>query len=324
MLSAKTAYKRMYDKVKIWMDKAIVGEQFTTIADLLDEANTNINHQTGEVKIYGSLGGLKLSIFPNGIYIVGSLPKYMYGSNIYPLDRETTKRAFERLEDSLHTSLNEAKVTGFEFGANFVMRHGVESYLDRLGDMPRMLLYRFNRETLYYHNRGKKHPKTFCFYDKIAEAKKEQGTIPKGLQDANLLRCEIRLDGKLSKQMNVPEVTPQTLSDKSFYRKVMQKLTDAYFSISKINQLKLNFMSKINTVSDAFNVFVALLISKVGESEIRRYLNELKDNSVFKDRNNYSRLKKKIQEVATKANITDTDELIKELDDEFRNVGAYV
>lgn len=314
----------MYDKVKLWIDKAMVGEQFPTIAKYLDEANTQISHQTGEIKTFGSLGGLKISIFLNGLYIVGSLPKYMYGSNIYPLDRETTRKAIEKIEDSLHISLDEAKITGFEFGANFVMRCRIESYLDRLGDMPRLTRYRFNPETLYYKNRGKKHPKTFCYYDKIADARKKQDEIPKGMQDANLLRCEIRLDGRLTHQMNVPEVKASTLSEKEFYRKVMQKFQDAYFSISKKNKLKTNAMSEIKTVLDAFNVFVARLISQTGESEIGGFLDELKDNSVFKDRNNYSRLKKKIQEVATKANITVSDELIKELDDEFRNVGAYV
>jgi hypothetical protein len=38
----------------------------------------------------------------------------------------------------------------------------------------------------------------------------------------------------------------------------------------------------------------------------------------------YTRLKKKIEKVLNKANFTMSDELIKELDDDFRNIGAYV
>ena len=53
-------------------------------------------------------------------------------------------------------------------------------------------------------------------------------------------------------------------------------------------------------------------------------LDELKEAGVFSDRKNYSRLKRKIQEVATKANITVSDELIRELDDEVKNCGAYI
>lgn len=83
-------------------------------------------------------------------------------------------------------------------------------------------------------------------------------------------------------------------------------------------------MSEIKTVSDAFNVFVARLISQSDQTQISGFLDELKEAGVFEDRKNYSRLKKKIQEIATKANITVTDELMRELDDEIKNCGAYV
>lgn len=45
----------MYDKVKLWIDRAIIGEQYANIANYLDNANTHINHQTGEIKTFGSL-----------------------------------------------------------------------------------------------------------------------------------------------------------------------------------------------------------------------------------------------------------------------------
>ena len=82
-------------------------------------------------------------------------------------------------------------------------------------------------------------------------------------------------------------------------------------------------MSEIKTPTDAFNVFVARLLSNSDQSQIGGFLDELKQAGVFKDKKNYSRLKKKIQEVSTKANITVADDLIKELDDEIKNCGAY-
>ena len=83
-------------------------------------------------------------------------------------------------------------------------------------------------------------------------------------------------------------------------------------------------MSEIKTVSDAFNVFVARLLSNSNQNQIGGFLDELKQAGVFDDRKNYSRLKKKIQEISTKANITISDDLIRELDDEVKNCGAYV
>ena len=83
-------------------------------------------------------------------------------------------------------------------------------------------------------------------------------------------------------------------------------------------------MSEIKTVRDAFNVFVARLINQSDQTQIGDFLDELKDAGVFDDRKNYTRLKNKIQEVATNANITISDELMRELDDEIKNCGAYV
>lgn len=53
----------MYDKVKLWIDRAIIGEQHPNIANYLDNANTHTNHRTGEIWTFGSLEGLKVSIF---------------------------------------------------------------------------------------------------------------------------------------------------------------------------------------------------------------------------------------------------------------------
>lgn len=83
-------------------------------------------------------------------------------------------------------------------------------------------------------------------------------------------------------------------------------------------------MSEIKTVTDAFNVFVARLIGQTDRSQIGGFLEELKEASVFDDRKNYSRLKKKIQDVATKSDLTTPSELVKELDDEINNFCAYI
>ncbi len=314
----------MYDKVKLWIDRAIVGEQFPTIVNYLDDANTQINHQTGEVKTFGSLKGLKVSVFVGGLSVVGSLPKYLYGSNVYTLDRHTTAKAFEKLEDALHVTIGKASVTGVEFGTNFLMKHQIPNYLVKLGNMPRLSRYHFEPSTLYYKGTGKQQPKVYAFYDKKVEATTKGIAFPEDLKGANMLRYEMRLNGRLPQQLRVAEVTASTLTQAPFYKMMVKRYQDSYFSISKQNNIKINIMSEIKTVSDAFNVFVARLISQSDQTQISGFLDELKEAGVFEDRKNYSRLKKKIQEIATKANITVTDELMRELDDEIKNCGAYV
>lgn len=147
---------------------------------------------------------------------------------------------------------------------------------------------------------------------------------PQEWSGANLLRYEMRFNGRLSKQLKVSEVKASTLSNDSFYRMLVKRYQDTYFSISKQTQIKTNVMSEIKNVSDAFNVFVARLINQSGQTQVSDFVNELKNLCVFDDRKNYTRLKKKIEEIATKSNIMVSDELIKELDDEIKNTGAYV
>lgn len=311
----------MYDKLKLWAART---RATPDVSKFLDRAKDQIDHATGEVCTFGSLEGLKVSIYIGGISIIGSLAKYLYPNNIYPLDRHTTAQAIEKLSDSLHISVDDAKVTGLEFGTQFVMAHPVENYLSKLGDMPKLLRYHFDVGTLYYKPKGKQQPKVFAFYDKKADAVAKDMALPVGFDEANLLKYEMRINGRLPQQLGVPEVTAATLSEKPFYRLMVKRYQESYFAISKNNQIKTDVMDEIKTVSDAFDVFVARLISQSDQTQIAGFLEELKEAKVFDDRNNYSRLKKKIQSIASKAGVTVSDELIKELDDEIKNVGAYM
>lgn len=311
----------MYDKLKLWAART---RATPDVSKFLDRAKDQIDHDTGEVCTFGSLEGLKVSIYTGGISIIGSLAKYLYPNNIYPLDRHTTAQAIEKLSDSLHISVDDAKVTGLEFGTQFVMAHPVENYLSKLGDMPKLLRYHFDVGTLYYKPKGKQQPKVFAFYDKKADAVAKDMALPVGFDEANLLKYEMRINGRLPQQLGVPDVTAATLSEKPFYRLMVKRYQESYFAISKNNQIKTDVMDEIKTVSDAFDVFVARLISQSDQTQIAGFLEELKEAKVFDDRKCYSRLKKKIQEVATKAGVTVSDELIKELDDEIKNIGAYM
>lgn len=311
----------MYDKLKIW---AMRTRATPDISNYLDKAKDQIDHETGEVCTFGSLDGLKVSIFTSGISIIGSLSKYLYPNNIYPLNRHSTIEAVEKLSDNLHLNIADAKVTGLEFGTQFVMAHPVESYLSKLGEMPRLQRYHFDAGTLYYKPNGRQQLKVFAFYDKKADATAKGLSLPVGFENANLLKYEMRFNGRLSQQFKIHEIKASTLSDKEFYRQMIKLYQNNYFSISKQIQIKTNVMNEIKTVSDAFEILIARLISQSDQTQIAAFLEELKEAKVFEDRKCYTRLKKKIQEISNKAEISVSDELIKELDNEIKNTGAYI
>ena len=290
----------MYDKVKLWLPKSSTTPD---ISQFLDNAKEQTSLTTGEVCTFGGLNGLKVTANMGYISIIGSLSKLLYPNNIYPLDRHTTSQAIEKLSDTLHLDMSHAKVVGLEFGCCFAMKHPINMYLHRLGEMPKLSKGYFNDHSLYYQSKGNPPAKAFVFYDKKAEAKEKKME---------------------SRQLKVPEVIASTLSEMDFYRLLVKRYQDGYFAITKLKQVKTNVMSKIRTVSDARDVFFARLINQGGETQIADFLEELKLEKVFNDRKSYTRLKDRLLEVAAKASVTTSDELTKELDDAIKNVGAYV
>ena len=316
----------MYDKVKFFVDRSIIGSQYTNITNHLEKAKVETDQTTGETRTKGTMNGLSIGVLGGGVFVEGSLPKYHYGSNIYPLDREGTKECIEMIGDTLGINMSGADVVGIEFGTTFMMQYKVSAYLAKLGEMSRLQRYNFNADTLYYKGSGKVQPRVYTFYDKLADCKAKKLAYPSDFEDKNLLRYEMRLKGRLAYQLGVPEVKASTLYDRQFYRELLRRYQDSYFSISKINELNPNAMKEIKNVSDAFNIFVARLLSQTEQPQrqIDTFINEIKAAGVFEDKKYYTRLKDKLNEIVTKDNITISNELIKELDDAIKNCGAYV
>ena len=314
----------MYDKIKLWIDRAVIGRHFPIIAPVLEEAKEQTDLATGETRTFGSVGGLKVSIYTGGISIIASVPKFIYGNNVCLFDRHSTQRAIEKLSDIFHLKITDADVTGIEFGTNFLMKHKVTDYLSKLGEMPRLSRYHFEPSTLYYKGRGKNTPKVFAFYDKLSEAEAKGMDYPSGVSGENLLRYEMRLTGRLKTQLGIADLQASTLYDRTFYRKLVKLYQNSYYSISKNVQIKDNAMSEIKTVSDAINTLMARLLSQTDKAQIVAFLDELRAAQVFNDSKYYTRLKNKINEIATKSDIVVTDELIRELDNDIKNCGAYV
>ena len=313
----------MYDKVKLWIDRGSVGESFPSIPQYLDEAKGLVDMNTGEESMYGSVGGLKVSMYTSGLSVIGSLPKFLFGSNAYPFDLHSSVEALQKLADTLHIDVSHAKVTGLEFGSNFIMKYPVEEYVQRLGSMPHLQRERMGN-SLYYMGKGKQQPKVLCFYDKHREVENKCTDFPQGLSNANMLRYEIRLKGRLGKQLRMPEVLASSLIDPDVYKLLVKLYQENYFSIKKSNQPKYMNKDLIKTPTDAYDVFVARLMGDAPQDQICSYIEELKRDNVFADAKYYNRLNDRLQDVVQKKGAIVPDELIKELDAEIRNVGAYI
>lgn len=315
----------MYDKVKFWKDRYKLTEDYDTIASLLDSAKRQTDRDTGEELIFGSINGMRVSLLTGGMVVEGSLPKFLHdGSNVYPLNRRATNEAVEKLSDELHTDMADADIRSLEFGTNFLMKHRVQEYIARLGDMP--LLQREEiGGSLYYQGKGRKKPKVFTFYDKMDDAEAKGMSYPTDLADKNILRYEMRLKYRLPKLLNTMEVKASTLSEKSFYMAMVRMYQNSYFSIRKHNTFNYATMSSNDekiTVKRALEEILGVCINALDPDLIKVLMNRYENAFAYKK--DFTRLKAKIGEAVSMANELSSDELIKELDDEIKNCGAYI
>lgn len=300
----------MYDNVRLWMPRT---PDMRDVGQYLEAARELADTSTGEMRTYGSCGGLKVSQNSFGVEVSGSLAKFLHGENITPMDLRGAADAVSKLSDALHLRMDEAQVTRLEFGRTFEVSRPVPDYLQRLGDKPRMKRNCFAPGTLYYLNSGKEQTRVLAFYDKGEEARASGMSMPAGLESPNLLRYELRFCRRVARQAKARDVTAATLYNELFYRHMVELWRDNYFSISKTNKTGYD-MDKIKTVSDAVEALAAQLISQAGKGQISDYVDMLKAAGVFPDRKYYTRLKRKLHDMAVKAGAGVPDELVRELD----------
>ena len=310
----------MYDNLH--MRLATVGADTSTVVDRLQGAKQTVDIDTGECRSFGYLNNLRVSVYENGLYIVGSLAKYFNGGNIYTLNRKDTERAVVKLSDELGVDISSAKVSYIEFGDAFIMKYPVQEYLKRLSAMPRLARNQ-QESTLYFQTKGIEDPKKFVFYDKETELRKKKEPLPDGFRGLNLLRYEMRFKNRLPQQLGWLEVTASTLYNREFYRKMLNLYQQSYFSITKRKTLRPSALRDIRNPKDAFDCLVGMLISQADPKQIEDFIGDLTTGTNL-DRVQLYRLGKMVERVSTKGKLMEQDELIAELDNHIKNVGVYI
>lgn len=314
----------MYDRVKMFQYG-----QYDRIIQYLDNPCEIVNKSTGEILgCRGKISNLTVSIFSNGMFMAGSLNKFMYNDNTISLNKRTTKEAINKLSEALNLNIDEAKITELEFGTNFLMKYPINRYLDLLKEAPYLNSIRTTLDTLYFRSKGKtkihtgKNNKVLCFYDKVKEVEARGGIVPDVYANQNVLRYEIRYNGRIARQLRTNEVTAGLLYSDKLYNHIKKEYVNNYNSIVKTNYMMSN-SSNIKTVTDAFNLLFAKLINEKDNQVIDSFINDLKSQDTFEDRKYYTRLKNKLNEVATITVDEINQNLAKELDDEIKNITAY-
>lgn len=284
----------MYDNVSFSLDRTDIANQYDALVKYIDNVRvTELNNK--EVVHCGYVGNMKVSLLVGRVYIRGSLPKFLFGNNFQMLNGGTTREVISKLSDTLHLDMSKARVTGLEYGFNFIVEDEVSAYLSRLGNMPRKARCLYCDTTLYYHGRGKNRPQEYCFYDKAKEMESKAVDIPSSFKGHNILRYEMRLKGRLASTFKVPMVLASTLTEGEFRMKLYNEYLRRFEMIEKNTDIEED--KHVRTPREAAGYFFAKNATEEMRNGIQSFIDSLKAKHIFKSGRDYTRTAKIITEM---------------------------
>jgi len=301
----------MYCTTKGWLDLSVIGgiNLINEISKYIEikEHGTNDNGRF----VRGEHKGLKINVCETGLGFYGSLCKSKHKNNLASYNRLEVKETFGMLSEGLHLPMEKSKITRIDPAGNLYLNHSPANYYPFLGKCK--YFERWSRKNTLYYSKAQK---VLALYDKIVEMRKAGG-IPSNLDGQNVLRYEMRLLGKLCQELKVNEVNAAMLYDVDFFKMIVNKWANEYYSIVKVNCISQNHFQEMKTVNrkDLIEGFALMAIRLSGNPSI---INETIDNlyaiGKIKNRTEKFRMKTDINNLLSRANLNDKNELIEELD----------
>ena len=252
-----------------------------------------------------TIGNLRVYISISQITVQGSLCKFFLGNNLQSLTYNTIPLAIEKLSDTLHLKMDDAKVTRIDIGANLSMSSPANSYFLILGEYPRFCRLLVSDSSLRYESKHKKQSHSLAFYDKMEEMGKGEGYI---------LRYEDRWMKNLQKQLHYPEITGKSLYDEDFYKNTVFQWKGDYEKISKVGDNRLlSLNGQSFTASKAKDILLCSALSYMPIEE------RIKIETIIKPHlangQNWYRFKKSVQSIEAKYSLESTSALEHELNE---------
>lgn len=298
----------MYDTLHLWHGGNALG-----IAPLL--CGVTEHQKGGNYFITGDLENLNLCANEQRVTIKGSLAKWFFGNNLQTLTRIDTKQAIESLSDKLHLSIKNAKLSRIDFAQNFNMQYKPEIYYPYFGDSK--TFKRSVLSTSLYYIKGNI---TKLFYDKIAEYKAKNGKIDESLYPKNFLRFEVRFMNNLPKTFNKESINVEMLYNEDFYMRIFNRWFDEYSNIEKVSKMTFRESVLLKPSDFVIQLFLKSIYDAGGQNVVLELIEETRKRGQFERPEYASRTKKMIKDYCKNERLTESSELIQELDKKVRQV----
>src|SRR5574344_1832112 len=114
----------MFDTVNLILNKYDCNNErgfLCEVPQYLQQAREVTDRETGEIiSITSNINNLYIKVTDNNVIIKNSFCKHLLGDNMQTLGKGDTKRAIEKLSDTLHLPIDKATITAFDFGTNII------------------------------------------------------------------------------------------------------------------------------------------------------------------------------------------------------------
>lgn len=236
------------------------GESFEVVDWSKWSKHSIMDRATGELREKEVSNSDKLSATMYGSRLIfhSSLPKLLYGSNLFELKQSDSGRAVEAVQRELRENcgvkvldgLKDFKLSRVDFCRNLKVAHSTVDYIQALSGLSfsRRERATYKSQTLSFRNNLRE----LCFYDKLEEVKSnkkitlELSEYVNSITD-NILRVEAKLRRavvvkKEYGQKELPEILDSELST--------QKICREYESLVQPDseQLQFNFRQNLETI----------------------------------------------------------------------------
>lgn len=245
-----------------------------------------------KVLFAGFCGSMRVVVFNNrALSLQGSLSKYYFNSNIYTPNQNNVQEAIESLSGRLGLDFGDVSVTRLDVASVIVTEHIPRLYYSSMVEKPYFERLQLSENSLLY----KTQRRDLSFYDKGSQLIKDGQPIPPEYEGKNLLRYEMRLRKRPVEQLGLQRLTGKDLYSKEVYQRAVRMWLTEFESISKSNKLTMITQDTKHTVKSVRDLFLARAVQSSNRQEdIMRFIDELKEQNVFSDRKNYTRLKKEL------------------------------
>jgi len=268
-----------------------------------------------EGSYFGTFGGLRITQGRKGVYIRGSLPKYLKGENALPLDRQGFRESLRKLEAESGLDLKAGMVYQLETGCTLPVNEPPREYLASWGPLPRFKKNSFgNGETVMLTNRGR----SFSGYDKGDEMAPD--TLPCLFEGSYALRLELRWKSGI-RRLYGRILSPWEASEPEPYGQAIEAWADFYFKIPKRREVCLAMDGM--TPSRFKETLAAFGLQSLGLDPAESIIRDGQAYGAL-NRRNASRIRRDLRELARNERISDTGRLTAEIDEKVRAVARGV